>query len=127
MNFHVAGTDGVTDFDYGHRRIHIEGQSKKHSWDEFKAWQDKYDHPLWKKYGEIANGTGHGGIDYFVTREFINAVKEQRQPVMDVYDAAAWSAVTPLSEASIAQGSTPQYFPDFTRGDWIKRKPVEFE
>ena len=127
LNFHVAGTDGVTDFDYGHRRIHIEGQSKKHSWDEFKAWQDKYDHPLWKKYGEIANGTGHGGIDYFVTREFINAVKEQRQPVMDVYDAAAWSAVTPLSEASIAQGSAPQYFPDFTRGDWVKRKPVEFE
>lgn len=126
LNFHVAGTDGVTDFDYGHRRIHIEGQSKAHSWDEFQAWQDKYDHPLWKKYGEIANGAGHGGIDYFVTREFINAVKEQRQPVMDVYDAAAWSAVTPLSEASIATGSSPQYFPDFTRGQWIKRKPVEF-
>ncbi|WP_430974230.1 Gfo/Idh/MocA family protein [Sunxiuqinia rutila] len=126
LNFHVAGTDGVTDFDYGHRRIHIEGQSKDHAWDEFQAWQDKYDHPLWKKYGEIANGSGHGGIDYFVTREFINAVKEQRQPVMDVYDAAAWSAVTPLSEASIAQNSAPQYFPDFTRGQWIKRKPVEF-
>ncbi len=127
LNFHVAGTDGVTDFDYGHRRIHIEGQTKGHGWDEFKAWQDKYDHPLWKKYGEIANGAGHGGIDYFVTREFINSVKEQRQPVMDVYDAAAWSSVTPLSEASIAQSSAPQYFPDFTRGKWIKRKPVEFK
>ncbi|TKG96462.1 twin-arginine translocation signal domain-containing protein [Puteibacter caeruleilacunae] len=127
LNFHVAGTDGVTDFDYGHRRIHVEGQTKGHGWDDFKAWQDKYDHPLWKKYGEIANGSGHGGIDYFVTREFINAVKEQREPVMDVYDAAAWSSVTPLSEASIAQGSAPQYFPDFTRGTWINRKPVEFK
>ena len=126
LNFHVAGTDGVTDFDYGHRRIHIEGKSKDHGWDEFQEWQDKYDHPLWKKYGKIANGAGHGGIDYFVTREFINAVKEQRQPVMDVYDAAAWSSVTPLSEASIAMGSAPQYFPDFTRGKWINRKPVEF-
>ncbi|MCK3685702.1 Gfo/Idh/MocA family oxidoreductase [Maribellus sp. YY47] len=126
LNFHVAGTDGVTDFDYGTRRIHIEGQSPAHTWDDFQAWQDKYDHPLWKKYGEIANGSGHGGIDYFVTREFINSVKEQRQPVMDVYDAAAWSAVTPLSEASIATGSSPQYFPDFTRGQWINRKPVEF-
>jgi predicted dehydrogenase len=126
LNFHVAGTDGVTDFDYGTRRIYIEGKTEGHNWEDFQAWQDKYDHPLWKKYGEIANGSGHGGIDYFVTREFINAVKEQRQPVMDVYDAAAWSAVTPLSEASIALGSTPQYFPDFTRGNWIKRKPVEF-
>lgn len=127
LNFHVAGTDGVTDFDYGTRRIHIEGQTKNHAWDEFQAWQDKYDHPLWKQYGEIANGSGHGGIDYFITREFINAVKEQRQPVLDVYDAAAWSAVTPLSEASIAQGSAPQFFPDFTRGRWINRSPMEFK
>ncbi len=127
LNFHVAGTDGVTDFDQGSPRIYVEGKSKGHDWDDFKAWQDKYDHPLWKKYGEQANSSGHGGIDFFVTREFINAVKEQRQPVMDVYDAAAWSAVTPLSEASIAQGSAPQYFPDFTRGNWIKRKPVIFE
>ena len=127
LNFHVAGTDGATDFDLSNSRIHIEGKTEGHGWDEFQAWQDKYDHPLWKKYGEEANSSGHGGIDFFVTREFINSVKEQRQPVMDVYDAAAWSAVTPLSEASIAQGSAPQYFPDFTRGNWIKRKPVTFE
>jgi predicted dehydrogenase len=127
LNFHVQGTDGVTDFDAGNRRIFVEGERRGHDWDEFQKWQDKYDHPLWKKYGKQAEGTGHGGMDFFVTREFINAVKEQRQPVMDVYDAAAWSAVTPLSEASIAQGSAPQYFPDFTRGDWIKRKPIKFE
>jgi len=126
LDFHVAGTDGVIDFDYNRRRIYVEGQPKGHDWEEFQAWQDKYDHPLWKKYGEIANGAGHGGIDYFVTREFINAVKEQRQPIMDAYDAAAWSAVTPLSEASIAQGSAPQYFPDFTRGNWITRKPLDY-
>ncbi|NOY95743.1 MAG: Gfo/Idh/MocA family oxidoreductase [Chlorobi bacterium] len=127
LNFSVQGTDGITDFDSDHRRIYVEGISEEHKWSEFKAWQDKYDHPLWKKYEEQAAGSGHGGMDFFVTREFINAVKEQRQPVLDVYDAAAWSSVTPLSEASIAQGSSPQYFPDFTRGNWIKRKPVKFE
>ena len=127
LNFHVQGTDGVTDFDYGNRRIFVEGPGKRHEWERFQKWQDKYDHPLWKKYGKQAEGAGHGGMDFFVTREFINAVKEQRQPVMDVYDAAAWSAVTPLSEASIAQNSAPQYFPDFTRGNWIKRKPIKFE
>lgn len=127
LNFHVQGTDGLTDFDGGTKRIFVEEPGKGHDWEAFQKWQDKYDHPLWKKYGEQAEGSGHGGMDFFVTREFINSVKEQRQPVMDVYDAAAWSAVTPLSEASIAQGSAPQYFPDFTRGDWIKRKPVTFE
>lgn len=127
LGFRVQGTDGLTDFDMGTRRIFVEGQSKGHSWDDFQAWQDKYDHPLWKKYEQEAAGSGHGGMDFFVTREFINAVKEKRQPALDVYDAAAWSAITPLSEASIAQNSAPQYFPDFTRGNWIKRKPVEFK
>ncbi len=82
---------------------------------------------MWKKYENDAEGAGHGGIDFFVTREFIHSVKEQRQPVLDVYDAAAWSSITPLSEASIALGGVPQYFPDFTRGTWITRKPVDYE
>jgi len=37
---------------------------------------------------------------------------------MSVYDAAALSAVTPLSEWSVANGSLPVDFPDFTRGRW---------
>ena len=130
LDFSVQGTDGITDFDVDRRRIYIEGVTKHEGWqggwEDFKAWQDKYEHPLWKKYGKTAAPSGHGGMDFFITREFVNAIKEQRQPVLDVYDAAAWSAVTPLSEASIAMGSAPQYFPDFTRGNWIKRKPVEF-
>ncbi len=127
LGFRVEGTDGRTDFDQGNKRIYVEGQSEYDTWEDFQAWQDKYDHPLWKKYGAQAAGSGHGGMDFFVTREFINAVKENRQPVLDVYDAAAWSSITPLSEASIAQGSAPQYFPDFTRGTWINRKPMEFK
>jgi hypothetical protein len=45
-------------------------------------------------------------------------------PDIDVYDAAAWSAPIPLSEASVANGSAPQKFPDFTRGKWQTRQPV---
>ncbi len=41
---------------------------------------------------------------------------------MDVYDAAAWSAVTPLSETSIRKGVRPVDFPDFTRGAWKDHK-----
>jgi len=29
-----------------------------------------------------------------------------------------------LSEQSIAGGSEPVFFPDFTRGRWMTRKPV---
>jgi hypothetical protein len=43
---------------------------------------------------------------------------------MDVYDAAALSAVTELSERSIASRSASVDFPDFTRGKWRSRKPL---
>ncbi len=40
-------------------------------------------------------------------------------PPIDVYDAAAWMAVTCLSEESVALGGAPVCFPDFTGGKWI--------
>jgi hypothetical protein len=43
---------------------------------------------------------------------------------MDVYDGAAWSAISELSERSIAQRSAPQDVPDFTRGAWSRRPPL---
>ena len=50
---------------------------------------------------------------------------------IDVYDAAAWMAITALSEESIAQGGAPVSIPDFTRGRWClpRRNPAreEFE
>jgi ABC-2 type transport system permease protein len=39
---------------------------------------------------------------------------------IDVYDAAAWMAVTCLSEQSIALGSMPVAVPDFTAGRWMQ-------
>lgn len=124
LNFEVQGTEGITDFDYHTRRIYVEGKSEKHTWEDMKEWLDKYDHPLWKKYGEYAAGSGHGGMDFFVMNAFVEALKRGENPPLDAYDAAAWSAITPLSERSIAEGGEPQQFPDFTRGNWIKRKPV---
>ena len=42
----------------------------------------------------------------------------------NVYDAAAWSAIAPLSEASLAKSSSPIECPDFTRGRWKKTPPL---
>jgi len=43
---------------------------------------------------------------------------------MNVYDAAALSAVTELSERSIANRSRSMDFPDFTRGKWKTWPPL---
>jgi predicted dehydrogenase len=125
LGFRVQGTKGLWEKDGD--RIYIEGQSKKpHAWDNSKEWLEKYDHPLWKKYGEHALGAGHGGMDFFVINAFVESAKKNIAPPLDVYDAAAWSAITPLSELSIENNGEPQNFPDFTRGMWIKRKPYNW-
>ena len=65
---------------------------------------EKYDHPLWKKYSEAAKEAGHGGMDFFVLNSFIECLKRAVPFPLDVYGLGTWYAVTPLSEASIAQG-----------------------
>ena len=106
--------------------MYIEGKSDPHRWDASKEWLEKYDHPLWKKYGEHAQGAGHGGMDFFVINAFVESAKRNIAPPLDAYDAAAWSAITPLSEVSIENNGEPQDFPDFTRGMWVKRKPYNW-
>ena len=44
---------------------------------------------------------------------------------MDVYDAASWSVVGPMSEISVELGSVPVKFPDFTRGRWKEKRALE--
>ncbi len=124
LGFRVQGTHGLTQFDQGMQRIYVEGKSPEHEWENMESYLEKYDHPLWKKFGTYAEGSGHGGMDFFVDRAFVEMVKRRDEAPLDAYDCAAWSAVTPLSEESIAEGGELKEFPDFTRGRWINRKPV---
>ena len=107
------------------KSIYVENQSKKNDvWDPVQEWLERYDHPMWKKYADKAEGAGHGGMDWFVFNGFVEAVKQQKQTPIDVYDSVTMSVITPLSEASIAEGNKPQDFPDFTKGKWKERKNV---
>jgi predicted dehydrogenase len=115
----IAGTKGIFE-DYP-PRIYFDKQNKDESWGSIDAWT-QYAHPLWKREGEIAKKVGgHGGMDYIMLYRLLQCVKEGLPPDMDVYDAAAWSAVAPLSINSVSRGSDPVEFPDFTRGRWQKR------
>lgn len=120
LGFRVQGTKGlwmdVSD------TIYVEGKSEPHRWEEAKSYLDKYDHPLWKKYEQKAIGAGHGGMDFFLRHAFVECVKREQRPPIDVYDAATWLAITPLSEQSISLGGQPMPFPDFTRGRWMNRE-----
>jgi predicted dehydrogenase len=120
LGFRVQGTNGLwMDVNQG---IYVEGVSKEEEWDAAQQWYDKYDHPLWQKWNKDAEGAGHGGMDFFVLHAFIESIKRGQPTPMDVYDAAAWSAIAPLSESSIEAGNERVEFPDFTGGQWMYRK-----
>ena len=124
LGFRVQGAKGLWEKDGD--RIYIEGKSEPHRWDAAQDWLTQYDHPVWKKYEAEATGAGHGGMDYFVMKAFVESALANIAPPIDAYDAAAWSAITPLSEASIANNGEPQEFPDFTRGQWVARTPYNW-
>jgi hypothetical protein len=113
----VSGTGG-TFRDYP-PRLFLDGQEGGHAWQTLDKFKPDYEHRLWKTAGESARKLGgHGGMDFIMTYRLVQCMREGLPPDMDVYDAAAWSAPGPLSETSVARGSTPQKFPDFTRGRW---------
>lgn len=45
---------------------------------------------------------------------------------IDVYDAAEWSCIAPLSAISAQGGGRPVDIPDFTRGKWRNAEPHQF-
>jgi hypothetical protein len=115
----IGGTKGVF-ADYP-PRIYFDGQAGDEAWASIDGFKE-HQHPLWKREGEIAKKLGgHGGMDYIMLYRLIECMREGLVPDMDVYDAAAWSAPGPLSKASVAEGSAPMKFPDFTRGKWTER------
>lgn len=112
----VQGTKGIFE-DYP-ARIYVEGVSPSHQWTPLDGFKAEHEHRLWRTLGAQARSGGHGGMDFVMAWSLVNAMKQGLAPDMDVYDAAAWSAPGPLSEASVKKGSAPMKFPDFTRGRW---------
>ncbi len=123
LNFRVQGTNGLWMSD--NNSIYIEDLSPNpHEWEPFESYLEKYNHPLWKKFENDASGAGHGGIDFFIMRAFIESIKRNTKFPIDVYDAVSMSVISPLSEKSIKNGGSLVEFPDFTRGKWKNNKPI---
>lgn len=112
----IQGTKGIFE-DYP-PRIFIEGDGEEDRWASIDRYKATYEHALWRELGEKARSGGHGGMDYVMAYRLVQCLREGLPPDFDVYDAAAWSAPGPLSEMSVAKGSAPMKFPDFTRGKW---------
>ena len=122
----IEGTRGIFQENSHGGEIYLDSigeKGKEPEWLEFPPVREKYEHPLWKKYSQEGVHGGHGGMDFLVLSAFAESVIEGHEPPIDVYDTAAWMAVTCLSEQSAAMGGLPVPIPDFTNGMWIDRTP----
>ena len=106
-------------------RITIEGRGETHEWQDLEPYRAEFEHPLWKRVGEEAvRSGGHGGMDFVMMWRIVYCLRNGLPMDQDVYDAAAWSAIAPLSERSVANRLLPVDVPDFTRGAWREREPL---
>ncbi len=104
--------DGVNDQDHFTWSKH---------WGNIEKYRKQYEHPIWKQYLEEGVKQGHGGMDWLVYADFIQAVQNKMPTPIDVYDLATWMSISALSEESIALGGHPVAIPDFTNGKWLGR------
>ena len=93
---------------------------------EVKVLELKYEPAIVRKVGELARQVGgHGGMDFLMDWRTIDCLRNGLPLDEDVYDAALWSSIAPLSESSVAHNSSPVKVPDFTRGSWEYNKQVD--
>ena len=98
-----------------------------HSWakpEELKKLYEQYSPPIIKHIGEIAKEVGgHGGMDFIMDWRLIDCLRNGLPLDQDVYDAASWSSILPLTQQSVNNKSRTVDVPDFTRGAWKTNKP----
>jgi len=76
--------------------------------------------------GDIAEKIGgHGGMDFMMDWRLIDCLRNGLPLDQDVYDAALWSSIGPLSDWSVSNHSQPIEVPDFTCGSYDKNIPVD--
>ena len=93
---------------------------------EVISLEKKYEPAIITKVGELARKAGgHGGIDFLQNWFLVDSLRNGLPFDQDVYDAALWSSIAPLSEWSIANYSSSIKVPDFTYGSWITNKPFD--
>ena len=123
--FHgIYGTKGAALYDPQPPRISV----GNHAWvtpEEFKKLEEKYTPKITRQLTELARqtGAGHGGSDLLEDWRLIDCLRNGLPLDQDVYDAAAWSSIVPLSEWSVLNRSNSIDIPDFTAGAWKTNKP----
>jgi hypothetical protein len=121
----ISGTKGIFRQYPAPARL-ASGDSSWMSEEEFDALVEQYTPEITKRFNEMVQKAadaereslrGYARVNEMDWR-LIDCLRNGLPLEMDVYDAALWSAVTPLTEWSVANRSNSVQVPDFTNGSW---------
>ncbi|MBL8291653.1 MAG: gfo/Idh/MocA family oxidoreductase, partial [Bryobacterales bacterium] len=110
----LQGTLGSYRDEERRQEIWLDKRSAKVAWEPFEPFISEFDHPLWKQNKGGGGEAMHRGADQLMLADFASSLLEGRDSPVNVYDAAAWSAIIDLSARSVVAGGAPQEFPDFS-------------
>ena len=86
--------------------------------EDFAKLEQEYTPAIYREIGEVARSSGHGGSDMLMNWHLIDCLRNRSPLDQDVYDAASWSSIVPLSQWSVLNRSNSIDIPDFTDGAW---------
>ncbi|MBR5426799.1 MAG: Gfo/Idh/MocA family oxidoreductase [Clostridia bacterium] len=119
--YHLQGTLGCYRSKTTHKdwdRVSFVGEDSPSCNMQWKALEDFNDYlpERFKTATEEQKKAGHGGGDFFIVKDFVDAVRGDAPPAIDVYTACEWTAVGLLSGISVTNHSktleVPRFRPD---------------
>lgn len=96
-------------------KVAVATEENAKGYEEWRPLTD-FEYLLPERYrsGE-GNEAGHGGGDFYIVADFINAIKTGEQPELNVYKAAEWTSVALLSQLSVMNGGRAMEIPNFRK------------
>ena len=120
MNYHtLQGTEGCYEGPRGFgddHKVWLRGRNPDpQTWAPLWDYRDDFLPAERKRPPESALRAGHGGGDYWMTLDFVRALREGKPPAQDVMFALDVTVPGLVSQQSIALGGAPMGVPDFRR------------
>jgi predicted dehydrogenase len=82
------------------------------TWHSLWEFEEEFLPGMYRALERVAESTGHGGGDFFEVHAFIESIRHDTSPPIDVYTALDWTLPGLMSEQSIEAGGVPMTVPD---------------
>jgi predicted dehydrogenase len=114
-HYALQGTDGCYESGDGFRgegKIWLRSRSAEQRWEPLADLEEEFLPDFWKNPPEAALQAGHGGGDYWEVQDFVGAIRQEKEPPIDIDLAMDMTLPGLASQQSLAQGSTWVAVPD---------------